>query len=165
MNGMKFMMKKIMIIVSLIVLFLDIISKLLVSHCLIVNESIKIINNFLYLTYVENDGVAFSLLGGSRILIIIMCLIILGFIVYYIRNNKISLLDSVGFGLVIGGAVGNLIDRVIYGYVIDFIDAYIFGYNYPIFNVADMGVVIGVIIILISSFMKERSVLNGNNRG
>lgn len=158
-------MRKRIVRVSLTVLFIDIISKLLISHFMIVNESIDVINNFLYLTYVKNDGVAFSLLGGNRVFIIIMCLIILGFIIYYIGNNKINLLDSIGFGLVIGGALGNLIDRVIYGYVIDFIDAYIFGYNYPIFNVADMGVVIGVIIILISSFMKERSVLNGNNRG
>ena len=157
-------MRKRIVRVSLTVLFIDIISKLLISHFMIVNESIDVINNFLYLTYVKNDGVAFSLLGGNRVFIIIMCLIILGFIIYYIGNNKINLLDSIGFGLVIGGALGNLIDRVIYGYVIDFIDIYVFDYNYPIFNIADMGVVIGVIIILISSFMKERSVKNGDNR-
>ena len=157
-------MRKRIVRVSLTVLFIDIISKLLISHFMIVNESIDVINNFLYLTYVKNDGVAFSLLGGNRVFIIIMCLIILGFIIYYIGNNKINLLDSIGFGLVIGGALGNLIDRVIYGYVIDFIDIYLFDYNYPIFNIADMGVVIGVIIILISSFMKERSVKNGDNR-
>ena len=127
-------MRKRIVRVSLTVLFIDIISKLLISHFMI------------------------------RVFIIIMCLIILGFIIYYIGNNKINLLDSIGFGLVIGGALGNLIDRVIYGYVIDFIDIYVFDYNYPIFNIADMGVVIGVIIILISSFMKERSVKNGDNR-
>ena len=150
------MNKKRIIIVSLFVFILDVISKIVVSHLMSVQESIKIIDHFLYLTCVRNEGVAFSFLDGNRLFIIVMSLIVFCIIIYYLKHNEVTLLDSIGFGLVIGGALGNLIDRIIYGYVIDFIDVYIFGYDYPIFNIADIGVVIGVIIIFISSFMKDR---------
>ena len=158
------MSKKRIIVISFIVLVLYIFSKVVVSHLMSVKESIKIIDHFLYLTYVRNEGVAFSFLDGSRLFIIVMSFIVFILIIYYLKCNEVNLLDSIGFGLVIGGALGNFIDRVIYGYVIDFIDVYIFGYDYPIFNIADIGVVIGVMIIFISSFMKDReSDKNGNN--
>lgn len=160
------MNKKIIMLISFLVFILDIISKMVVSHFLSFKESIKIIDNFLYLTYVRNEGVAFSFLDGSRLFIILMSLIVFIIIFYYLKRNEVNLLDGIGFGLVIGGAFGNFIDRVIYGYVIDFIDVYIFGYDYPIFNIADIGVVIGVMIIFISGFMKGRkSDKNGSNSG
>ena len=63
--------------------------------------------------------------------------------------NKIL---KIGYGLILGGAIGNFIDRIVYGYVIDFIDIDIFGWNYPIFNLADMFIVVGVILVMIDAW-------------
>lgn len=147
-------MKKIVFMVFFTFL-LDIFSKLFISGGLKVGESVEIIDDFLYLTYVKNTGVAFSFLEGNRFFIIIMSFLILGMILNYIFHHKLNALDSIGFGLVLGGAFGNLFDRMIYGYVIDFIDVYIFSYDYPVFNIADIGVVVGVIILCISSLKEE----------
>ena len=91
---------------------------------------------------------------------IFVSIIILGILFYYLKTRDISKLESVGYGLIVGGALGNLFDRVIYGYVIDFIDIYIFGYDYPIFNIADIAIVFGVIILIIDMI---RGVRNGAN--
>ena len=141
-------MKKIFIISS-IILFIDIISKRLVINFMIEDESIVLIDNFFSLTYVKNTGVAFSFMDGYVPLIIISTIIVLYMIFKYIRYSDISKWDSIGYSLVIGGAIGNLCDRIVYGYVIDFLDFNIFGLNYPIFNLADTFIVIGVVILLI----------------
>ena len=150
------MMKKIFII-SFIVLLLDIISKRLIMGNMIEGESINVINNFFSITYAKNTGVAFSFLDGHVDLIVIMTLIIIVLIFKYIKNNIKNNIDMVSYSLVIGGAIGNLLDRVIMGYVIDFLDFNIFGYNAPIFNLADTFIVIGVILLIV--FSRE----NGNN--
>jgi signal peptidase II len=148
-------------IIGVLALLIDIISKLLVINLMNEYESIKVIENFFSLTYVKNTGVAFSLLDGMGILIIIVTIVILYFLGKYLWNNKVSKIDSIGYGLIIGGAVGNLIDRVVYGYVIDFFDFKIFGYDYPVFNLADTFIVIGVIILL---FFSGRSGLDDKDR-
>lgn len=142
-------MKKRIFIISSIILFIDIISKRLVINLMIEDESIKIIKNFFSLTYAKNEGVAFSLMDGYVPLIIISTILVLFMIFKYIKDNAISRSDIIGYSFVIGGAIGNLVDRVVYGYVVDFLDFNIFGYNYPIFNLADTFIVIGVIILLV----------------
>ena len=89
--------------------------------------------------------------------IISMTLIIVVLLIKYVYNKKLDLKEKISYGLVLGGAIGNLFDRIVYGYVIDFIDVYIFGYDYPIFNVADSCVVVGIILILLLSFKSEGS--------
>lgn len=148
--------KKIIWIIGL-VLLIDIFSKLLVSKFMIENQSIKIIDNFFYLTYAHNTGVAFSFLSGNIPFIVGMTFIVIVLMIKYVYSKKLSEFEFVSYGLVIGGAIGNLIDRVVYGYVIDFIDIYIFGYDYPIFNIADSCIVVGIIIIFIISIKEESS--------
>lgn len=148
--------KKIIWIIGL-VLLIDIFSKLLVSKFMIENQSIKIIDNFFYLTYAHNTGVAFSFLSGNIPFIVVMTFIVIVLMIKYVYSKKLSEFEFVSYGLVIGGAIGNLIDRVVYGYVIDFIDIYIFGYDYPIFNIADSCIVVGIIIIFIISIKEESS--------
>ena len=104
--------KKKLVFISVILLIIDIISKRIVSSFMEVKESIEIIDNIFYLTYARNEGVAFSFLEGNRVFIIIMSLVVIGIIIYYLRVNKINFGEEIGFGLVIGGALGNLIDRV-----------------------------------------------------
>ena len=149
-------------IIALFILITDIITKNLISNLMLEEQSIKIINNFLYLTYVKNTGIAFSFLEGKVPLIISLTIIIIIILIKYLQKRELTKLETISYGLVIGGALGNLIDRIIYGYVIDFIDIYIFSYDYPIFNIADIGVVIGIILILITS-IKESSDKNETN--
>lgn len=147
-------MKKVYII-ALISLIIDQIVKILVSNYLILGQTTKIINNFFYLTYVQNTGAAFSILIGYRYILIIITLI---FLYYLYKNTKKQInpnkLAILSHGLLLGGIIGNLIDRIIYGYVIDYLDFMIFNYNFPIFNLADTFIVIGCIILVINSYAK-----------
>lgn len=147
-------MKKVYII-ALISLIIDQIVKILVSNYLILGQTTKIINNFFYLIYVQNTGAAFSILIGYRYILIIITLIFLYYLYKYTKKqtnpNKLAILSH---GLLLGGIIGNLIDRIIYGYVIDYLDFMIFNYNFPIFNLADTFIVIGCIILVINSYAK-----------
>ena len=126
---------------------------LIITKHIAQKESITIIKKVLYLTYTENKGVAFSFFAGNKIFIITSTIIVLIILINYIRKNYISKVEQIGYGLIVGGAIGNLIDRLLYGYVIDFIDFKII--NYPIFNIADTAIVIGVILIIIKSFKRK----------
>ena len=147
-------MKKVYIF-ALISLIIDQIVKILVSNYLILGQTIKIINNFFYLTYVQNKGAAFSILIGYRYILIIITFIFLYYLHKCIKKQKsFNKLEIISYGLLLGGIIGNLIDRIIYGYVIDYFDFMIFNYNFPIFNLADSFIVIGCIILVINTYLK-----------
>lgn len=144
-----------LIFMTLIIIIFDVISKLFVSNILILNESITIIPNFFYLTYTHNYGGAWSIFDNSTLFITIVSFLIIIGIVYYLFKNKVTRkIEIVGYSLLLGGAIGNLIDRIIYGYVIDFLDFYVFGYDFPIFNIADIGIVVGIILLLVSMILE-----------
>lgn len=144
------------IILSIIFIIIDQVSKIIVVNNLTNNKSIEVIKSFFYLTYTNNKGAAFSILTGRRILLILVALIVIGVLIYYVRKNKIEgKVNKIALSLVIGGSIGNLIDRILRGAVIDFIDVKIFGYNFPIFNLADTFIVIGVFLLVIEMFRKE----------
>mgnify|MGYP003302981343 CR=1 FL=1 len=149
-------MKKI-ILISILILIIDIISKQLVLHTMLEHQSIAIIDNFFSITLAKNTGVAFSLLEGKLPLIIIMTTIIIFIILKYIKSTNPNNIESICYSLVLGGALGNLIDRIIYGYVIDFLDFNLLGYPFPIFNLADTFIVIGIILLLILSLIESRN--------
>lgn len=140
-----------MIIIFTIIFFVvDIVSKLVVSNLMDVYDSIAVIKDFFYITYVRNTGAAWSIFSGEILGIVIVSLIIIFGMIYYIwKNNPKSWLERLGYSMILGGACGNLFDRIIYGYVIDFLDFYILGYDYPIFNIADSFIFVGVIILII----------------
>ena len=144
------------IILSIIFIIIDQVSKIIVVNNLTNNKSIEVIKSFFYLTYTNNKGAAFSILTGRRILLILVALIVIGVLIYYVIKNKIEgKVNKIALSLVIGGSIGNLIDRILRGAVIDFIDVKIFGYNFPIFNLADTFIVIGVFLLIIEMFRKE----------
>lgn len=144
------------IILSIIFIIIDQLFKIIVVNNLTNNKSIEVIKSFFYLTYTNNKGAAFSILTGRRILLILVALIVIGVLIYYVRKNKIEgKVNKIALSLVIGGSIGNLIDRILRGAVIDFIDIKIFGYNFPIFNLADTFIVIGVFLLIIEMFRKE----------
>ena len=136
-------MKKFLSTTFLFVL-IDRIIKILVQVFL-KKKKIFIIDNFFYLVNVENDGAAFSMLEGKQWLLIMIGVIASIVIIYYVKKNDIK---GIGFSLLLGGVIGNLIDRVVYRYVIDYIGFILFNRYMPIFNFADMAIVIGAFIII-----------------
>ena len=142
--------------ISILVFFIDLVTKQLVVHFLDEGQSILLIPKFFSFTYAKNTGVAFSLLEGNITFIILMTVVIIGVIVSCLKEVTKRWMDIVGYGLVLGGAFGNLFDRVVYGYVIDFLDFSILGYQFPIFNLADSGIVIGVILLCVVGVLESR---------
>ena len=145
------------ILITLITLVIDQTSKYLILLNMKEFESIPIINNFFKVTFMKNTGAAFSFLEGNVPLIIIVTSIIIIFILRYIKTTNPKRQEKIFYSLIIGGAFGNLIDRIVYGYVIDFLDFNLFGYNYPVFNVADISIVVGIFSLVILSIIESRS--------
>ena len=148
-------MKKKPYIIAFFFFIIDLLSKQIIVKVLEEGKSIKLINNFFYLTYTKNTGAAWSILENQRILLLIITVIVLFLINRIINKEELNKLETISFGMIIGGIVGNLFDRIFFHYVIDFLDFKIFGYNYPIFNLADTFIVIGIIIMIIISIRKE----------
>lgn len=140
-------MYKKLIIFGIIFLLIDQLSKGLISLYIPLNESIKL-TNFLSITYVQNIGAAFSILKGARWLFIILGIIALNIIyIFFIKDKKLTNFEIIIYALMLSGIIGNIIDRVLYGYVIDFIDITLF--NFAIFNFADSFIVISVILLVV----------------
>lgn len=135
-------------------MIIDIISKRIVISFIELGRSVIVIPSFFSLTYVRNDGVAFSLLSGRVSAIILFSIIVIGIIYYFLKKGVSSKLEGICYSMVLGGALGNLLDRIIYGYVIDFFDFTLFGYSFAIFNVADILIVVGVFMLVILEFRK-----------
>jgi signal peptidase II len=136
------MVKKILLI-SFIVIFIDQLTKLLTKN---INFEIF---SFLKFISIKNTGAAFGIFRDYTILIIFLTIAIIGGLIYYL--DKIPKKDYLGYGLILGGAVGNLIDRIFLNYVRDFISIWI----WPVFNIADMAISIGIILILINEIKKD----------
>ena len=154
------------IILVLSCFFFDRISKILVITNMSVFDSFEVINNFFSITYARNFGAAFSFFRGVRYFFIMVAILVIVALFIFLKNNlkKINILDKICVSLILGGSLGNLLDRIIYGYVIDFLDFNIFGYNYPIFNFADSFIVVGTIILLINSIRNDVNVKNKSGR-
>lgn len=141
-------MYKKLFIYTIIFVFIDQLLKGLINIGMNLNQSIEIIPNFLNLTYVHNTGAAFSIFEGAKWFFIITAIIVLNIIyIFFIKDKELKNSEIVIYSLLISGIIGNLIDRVVFGYVIDFIDVNIF--NFAIFNLADSFIVIAVVLLLI----------------
>ncbi len=141
---------------SVLSLLLDQASKLAVDGSMQLFESIPLLPYF-NLTYVHNTGAAFSFLsdagGWQRWLFAGLAVVMSGIIgLWLARLKQHETLMAVALALVLGGAIGNLIDRVAYGYVIDFLDVYYQDWHWPAFNIADSAICIGVALMLLESF-------------
>jgi signal peptidase II len=122
-------------------------------------QSIELIPYF-QLTYMRNQGAAFSFLSGAggwqRWFFIGLAVIASVFICFWLKKlNRSQRWEAIAWSLVLGGALGNLIDRIIYGYVIDFLDVYIGDWHWPAFNVADSAITLGVAMLLLDSFKPQ----------
>ena len=141
------------IILVSVLLGLDLLLKYLVSSYL---TTVNIIDNFFTLTYVLNDGAAFSLFASKTYLLVLIALLCLFFIIYELKNNLDDRIISIGYSLVLAGLLGNFIDRLIDGYIIDYLSFKILELNFPVFNLADILIVVGIVIVIIREILKER---------
>ena len=152
-------MRKSEFLVLGVLVFLDQLSKYLVSHLMELHQSIRVLGNFLKITYVHNTGAAWSMMSGFREGFIIAALAVLVFLFAYLKKDRIlGKWQRYVIVVLMAGTLGNLIDRVIYGYVIDFIDTYPLGYDFPVFNVADICLTLGGAALVLSILLeKEQS--------
>ena len=156
--------KKFIYSISFVVLLLDQLIKIIVTNNMSLHQEITVIPNFFSLYYIKNTGAAFSILGNQTLLLIVISAFILILIKEYIKKEKdFTKLSIISLGMIIGGTLGNLFDRILHKSVIDYLAFDIFKYSFPVFNLADIFIVIGV-IGLILLYIKELF-KNGNGDG
>ena len=150
-------MRKIDLIWVFITVMIDLMSKFSVEAFLVLGESITIIPNFFAITYVRNTGAAFSILEGKMIFFYVITVIaVVGMLHYLSKTPKEQIWMRLSLILMLGGAIGNFIDRVMYQYVRDFLDFTIFGYDFAVFNLADSFLCIGVALLLVDAYLEEK---------
>ncbi|SHG87533.1 signal peptidase II [Virgibacillus sp. Bac330] len=143
--------------IALLIIVLDQASKWLIVTRMELGEQITLIENFFYITSHRNTGAAWGILEGQMTFFYIVTVIVVAVVVYYIQAYaKESKLLGIALSFVLGGAIGNFIDRLFRKEVVDFFDSIIFGYDFPIFNIADASLVVGVFFIIITMFLDER---------
>ena len=139
--------------VTIIVFVLDQLIKYYINKFMELNTSIKVIPNFFSIFYVRNTGAAFSILEDNTIFIVIISVVFLVILDYYIKKEKkFTKLSIISLGMIMGGIFGNLLDRIIYHSVIDYLS---FG-KFPIFNLADIGITVGVFLLIVNELIKIR---------
>lgn len=137
-------------VIAAVIIGIDQLTKWLVVKNMELGENIPIIENFLYITSHRNRGAAWGILQGQMwFFYLITTVVIIGIIYYIQKHTNGSKLMGIALGLMLGGAIGNFIDRLFRKEVVDFINTYIFTYDFPIFNVADSALCIGVVLLFI----------------
>ena len=140
-------------LLSIIVIIIDQITK----HIISINNK-SLINKdliFFNLDYVKNFGAAFNIFNGNRIFLSVLSIIVAIFIIYlFLNNNNLTKIDLLSYSFILGGTIGNGLDRIIKGYVIDFINLNFI--NFPVFNVADISINVGIILIAYSFIKNKR---------
>ena len=155
-------MRKYHFLIAILVIVLDRMSKWLVAGSINLHDSISVLPGFFRLTHVQNSGAAFGLFAesssewkvGILILFSILALAVVSALLW--KNSHSMTTTGVGLALILGGAVGNLWDRLLSGHVVDFFDFYLGSYHWPAFNVADSAIVIGA-LLLVAEILFARS--------
>src|SRR4051812_44835386 len=147
-------MRKYHFMIATLVLVLDRVTKLMVARNILLHDSVLVLPGFFRLTHVQNRGAAFGLLSespsqwtvGMLILFSVAALIVVSMLLW--RNSHTMTTTGVGLALILGGALGNLWDRVAEGRVVDFLDFYVGSYHWPAFNIADSAIVVGALMLV-----------------
>ncbi len=146
--------RKFHLLLAAIIVILDRVSKWLVATRISLHDSIPVIPGFFRITHVENPGAAFGLFSDSAsswtiAMLVVFSVVALVIIALLLWKNSLAMNSTgVGLALILGGAVGNLWDRLLSGHVVDFLDVYLDGYHWPAFNVADSAIVIGAVLLV-----------------
>ncbi|UCD55031.1 MAG: signal peptidase II [Candidatus Omnitrophota bacterium] len=140
-------------ILAIFIFLLDRFSKIFVLQNLELNESVKIIKNIFYLTLVHNTGAAFGIFKDQTLFFIIISILAVITIVIYIKKfSNIPPAIKIGLALILGGALGNIVDRLCFGYVVDFLDFKI----WPVFNIADSAITVGTFLLIVNLMTKRQ---------
>ncbi|MGG4266301.1 signal peptidase II [Peribacillus simplex] len=151
-------------LIALLVIAFDQLTKWMIVKKMEYGESIEIIENLLYITSHRNRGAAWGILQGQMWFFYIITIAVIIGLVYYIQKTaKESRLLGVALALMLGGAIGNFIDRIARQEVVDFVHTYIFSYSFPVFNVADAALSIGVGLLVIHMFLEEKKAKEKDN--
>lgn len=149
-------------IAACVILMIDQLTKWLVVRNMTVGQSIPIIPDVFYLTSLRNTGAAWSILEGQFVFFFIVTFAALVILIYYMQKaGRKQPLLGMALALIIGGTLGNFIDRLFRGEVVDFIHVYIIHYSFPVFNAADSSLSIGVVLLLLYLFLDGRRKDNG----
>lgn len=143
-------MNKKIFFISVLVIIFDQVSKLVIENILNVGQSITIIKNFFSLTYINNYGAAFGIFKNSPIFLLFISIVALILIYSNSFNFKSNKKNDFAFGLITGGILGNIIDRLFLTYVRDFLSFKLFSWYAPVFNIADSAIFVGVILLIIA---------------
>ena len=152
------------LILTLVVVFLDRLSKAAIETNTVEGWRREVVHNFIYLVHSKNPGIAFSIFADSnshwvKYLLIAGSVVVIAILAWYlVAANGVSSRAAAGLALLLGGATGNLTDRILHGAVTDFFEVLFGSYRYPAFNVADSAITIGAILILLDVFFPSRSV-------
>ena len=150
-------MKKKIIIMTIILFIMDILIKFLVVNNININTNIIMIDSVFYITNVKNYGGAFSIFNNSIPILVIITIGFLGFLVYNIKKIVVdNYYKVIYYSFLLSGILGNLVDRIFRGYVVDYIGVNIFSYSFPIFNLADSLIVISFILISLEILKEEK---------
>lgn len=144
-----------MYIIAVLVLIIDQVSKSIIEIFFKLNESVVVIKDFFYITVAHNTGGAWSIFSDHSYLFIIASILAILLLIKFMFGFKKNFRNNLAFGFLFGGIFSNLADRIFLGYVRDFLDFKIFGYDYPIFNIADITIVVGVLLLLVAVIKGE----------
>ena len=142
-------------IIAVLILIIDQVSKSLIEIFFNLNKSVLVIEDFFYITVVHNTGGAWSIFSNHSYLFIIASIVAIVLLIKFMFGFKDNLRNNIAFASLFGGIFSNLADRIFLGYVRDFFFFFIFGYDYPIFNIADMAIVLGVILLIVAVIKGE----------
>ncbi len=149
--------KKLIYTISFFILLLDQLIKVIVVNNMKLHQEITLIKNFFSIYYVKNTGAAFSILGNQTLLLIVVSCLCLIIIKEYIKKEQnITTLSMLSLGLIVGGTIGNLFDRIIYHAVIDYLAFDIFTYSFPVFNLADIAITVGTFFLIVGYIIENK---------
>ena len=163
-NRYKFILK-----IALVCIFLDQITKLFIVSTIPLHDGFPVISGLFNIVHVQNYGAAFGFLNDPQTnwqfwFFVVITICVIGFILNLVKHSNYDKLLFLGFGLILGGAIGNFLDRVRFRYVIDFLDFYINTWHWPVFNVADVCICIGTACVAwVYYFEKEEKQLTNKD--
>ncbi len=150
-------------VIAIFILLFDQLSKSLIEIYFKLNESFVIVKDFFSITVAHNTGGAWSILNNHSYLFIIFSVVALIVLIRFMFQFKNNLRNNIAFACTVAGIMSNLADRLFLGYVRDFLDFKILGYDYPIFNIADIAIVVGVLLLIVA-ILKGEDKKDGNSK-
>ncbi|MFC5703572.1 signal peptidase II [Cohnella faecalis] len=153
--------------VALFVFLIDLVSKKIVDKNVELDERIGVLGDFFIITHIRNRGAAFGMLQEQRLFFLLITIAVVSGIVWYMQRSYRtgSPLLLLALGMILGGAVGNFLDRALYGEVVDFLQFNFGSYTFPIFNLADSGICVGVALVVLDALLSWKQENKDNDNG